>query len=76
MILAPDMRHSRALIRRILDESFQKNFEPKMVRWVGAQKQVNWAKKSKTCTHCDITHRQPQIRKKIFEPKPKDLPNP
>jgi len=49
-----------------------------MTSWVGAQSQVNWAKRAKICTHCDIKHREPQTQNKkiYFEPKLEDMPNP
>jgi len=35
------------------------------------------AKKVKSCSHCDVTHRQRQTQnKKIFQSLLKDLPNP
>jgi len=37
-----------------------------MARWVGAQGHVDLAKKAKTCPHCDVSHREPQIRNEIF----------
>jgi len=42
-----------------------------MARWVGAQGQVNLAKKAKTCLHYDVIHRKPQIQIET-----EDLPNP
>jgi len=33
-----------------------------MAHWVGTQGQVYLAKEAKTCPHCDVTHREPQIR--------------
>jgi len=49
-----------------------------MVCWIGTQGQVYLAKKAKTCPHCDVTHREPQIRneKKIFKSELEDLRNP
>ena len=40
-----------------------------MAHWVGTQGQVYLAKEAKTCPHCDVTHREPQIRneKNIFQ---------
>jgi len=41
-----------------------------MTNWVGAQGQVNLAKKAKTSPHCDITHRKPTLKtKKNFHVK-------
>jgi len=39
-----------------------------MARWVGAQGQVNTAKKAKTIPHCDVTHKKtiPQQNKLFF----------
>jgi len=49
-----------------------------MARWIGAQGQVHLAKKAKTCPHCDVTHREPQIRneKNFFQSDLEDFPNP
>jgi len=46
----------------------KKNFSQKTARWVGAQRQVNLAKKAKTWPHYDVTHRKPQTQndKKTF----------
>jgi len=35
-----------------------------MIHWVGAQGQANLAKKAKTCSHYDITHRKLQSQNK------------
>ena len=32
-----------------------------MACWVGTHDQVYLDKEAKTCSHCDITHREPQI---------------
>ena len=33
-----------------------------MACWIVTQGQVYLAKKAKTCTHCDVTHREHQIQ--------------
>jgi len=35
-----------------------------MAHWFSTQRQVYLVKKVKTCPHCDITHREPQIQNK------------
>jgi len=47
----------------------KKILSQKMAHWVGTQGQVYLAKEAKTCPHCDVTHREPQIRneKNIFQ---------
>jgi len=48
-----------------------------MAPWVGAQGQVNLAKKAKTCPDYGVTRRKPQtqIKKTLFKSKLEDLPN-
>jgi len=45
----------------------KKSWAKKMAFWVSTQGQIYLAKKAKTCTHCDVTHREPQIwNEKLF----------
>ena len=48
-----------------------------MTRWVGAQGQVNLAKKAKTFLHCDVTHikHQTQNEKILFQSQLQDFSN-
>jgi len=66
MILSLDMleSHSRPLKTQILAKFFKKTGTNKIACWVGAQGQVNWVKKVKTCTHCDTTHTECQTQNK------------
>jgi len=45
-----------------------------MASWVGAQGQVNLAKKAKTSSRYDVTHRKAKTKKK-FKSKLEDFPN-
>jgi len=51
-----------------------------MVRWVGAQGQVNLAKKAKTCPHCDVRYPQetpnPKWKKYFLKSELEELLNP
>jgi len=49
-----------------------------MAHWVGAQGQIKLAYKTQNTPTYDITHREPQtqLKKKFFQSKLDDFPNP
>jgi len=56
----------------------KQSISKEMSRWVGAQAQVNLAKKTQNTPSCDVTHREPQtqIKEIVFQSKLEDYTNP
>jgi len=68
IILDPDMlaSQSRALKTRFRVSNPKKHWAKKIRIGLGPRARQSWPKIAQTCSHCDVTHKQPKIQAEFF----------